>query len=99
MTKYNPNVYILGARPELWLTPRDRNDEFFTPTEMRLSVEQPDGVIVTYSGAEMTLASGYYYVLYRPLLIGWYEYEGWVKDGTGREAAQTRGFEVTDRVY
>jgi hypothetical protein len=67
---------------------------------MRLSVEQPDGVIVTYSGGELIMvASGYFYALYRPLTIGWYEYEGWVKDGNGRENAQTRGFEVVDRVY
>jgi hypothetical protein len=98
VASYDPNVYVLGARPELRLAPVDEDGLFFAPTEMRMSIEQPDGVIVTYSGAELTLASGYYYVMYRPPTIGWYEYEGWVKDSAGREIAQTHGFDVIDRV-
>jgi len=95
----NPNVYVLGGKPEIDITPLDLNNNFFQPTLMRLSIKQPDGVIVTYSGADLTLASGYYFTLYRPPVIGWYEYETWARDGIGREATATNGFEVIDRVY
>jgi hypothetical protein len=97
MVRYN--VYVLGGKPEIDLTFTDTDDEAFAPSESRLSIKQPDGVIVTYSGGDMTLASGYMFVLYRPPTIGWYEYEGWGKDGNGREIASTNGFEVIDRVY
>jgi hypothetical protein len=97
MTK--PSVYILGGKPELSLTPTDQNGDFFTPSEMRLSVKAPSGTILTVSGADLLIASGYYFYEYKPDAIGWYEYEAWVKDAGGREIAQTNGFEVTDRVY
>lgn len=94
-----PNRYVLGAKPELDITPTDLDGVFFVPNESRLSVKQPDGVIVTYSGIDMTVVvSGYLYVLYQPPIVGWYEYEAWVKDGSGREATQTNGFDVIDRV-
>lgn len=98
MTK--PNVYVLGGTPELDVTPVDQNGDFFVPSQMRLSIKAPSGTITTVSGAELILASGgYYYYEYKPLTIGWYEYEAWVKDSANREIAQTNGFEVTDRVY
>lgn len=96
MTK--PNSYVLGSKPELDITPTDLDGVFFVPNESRLSVKQPDGTIVTFSGGDMVVASGYLYVLYQPQTVGWYEYEAWVKDGAGREAAQTNGFDVIDRV-
>ena len=94
-----PNVYILGSKPRLKLTFTDEDGDAFAPSESRLSIKQPDGVIITYSGGEMTQASGYMFVLYRPPVIGWYEYEGWGLDGLGQEVANTKGFDVIDRVY
>lgn len=100
---YKPNVYILGGKPEIDLTTTDINGDPMIPVLSRLSIKQPDGQIITYSGGDFTIASGYQfmyqYILYRPPTIGWYEYEGWVSDGAGREDAATRGFEVKDRVY
>jgi len=93
------NTYILGGTPEINITAYDRDGVAFEPTETRLSIKQPDGVTITYSGADLTLGSGYQWTLYRPPIRGWYEYESWVKDGTGREATETNGFEVIDRVY
>jgi hypothetical protein len=98
MTK--PSVYVLGGKPELDLLFLDVNGVPFTPVEMRLSIKEPGGTIITVSGSDMTLVSGgAYSYLYRPPTVGWYEYEGWGKDGTTREVAQTNGFEVIDRVY
>lgn len=98
-----PNIYVLGSKPELDLTFTDLDDEAFTPVLMRLSVKAPDGTILTLSGAEMTSSvtvSGMFYYLYALSGgIGWYEYEGWGRDGNGREIAETNGFEVIDRVY
>lgn len=94
-----PHVYVLGSKPQLELNPTDQNGVFFTPSEMRLTVKEPDGDIFTVSGAEMTLASGYYFYEYKPLTRGWFEYEGWCTDSAGREIAATNGFEVVDRVY
>lgn len=94
-----PNVYVLGSKPRLKLTFLTDEGVPFDPTESRLSVKQPDGDIITYSGGDMLQASGYLYVTYRPPAIGWYEYEGWGKDGLDQEVAKTKGFEVIDRVY
>lgn len=94
-----PNVYVLGAVPEIDVTPKDLDGIFFVPNESRVSIKEPDGDVITYSGGDLTLASGYLFLLYRPEMIGWYEYETWVKDGTGREATDTNGFDVIDRVY
>lgn len=94
-----PNVYVLGSKPKLRLDFTTEDDVTFTPLEVRLSVKQPDGEIITYSGGDLTQASGYMYTLYRPPVVGWYEYEGWGKDGLGQEVAKTKGFEVVDRVY
>lgn len=93
------NTYVLGGTPEIDLTAYDKNNNTFTPTEARLSIKQPDGAIVTYSGGDLTQGSGFLYLLYRPPVIGWYEYEGWVKDPNGREVSSTNGFDVIDRVY
>lgn len=97
MTK--ANIYVLGGKPELLLTPTDQNGDFFTPSAMRLSIKEPDGDIITVSGADMVTASGYFFYQYNPETKGWYEYEGWVRDSAGRERAETNGFEVIDRVY
>lgn len=94
-----PNRYVLGGTPEIDVTTTDQNGITFVPVAMRLSIKQPDGVIITLSGGDLTIASGYMYYLYRPLTIGWYEYESWVRDGTGREDTATNGFDVYDRVY
>ena len=100
MTDVNPNVYVLGGTPELRLEFYDTDGNPFIPIESRLSIKEPSqGNITTLSGADLFTASGYLYYLYRPLVIGWYEYEGWGMDGTGREIAKTNGFEVIDRVY
>ncbi len=79
--------------------PTDTNGQFFVPTASRLSIKRPDGIIITLSGADLTIASGYLYYEYEPPTIGWYEYEGWVQDAGGREITQSNGFEVVDRVY
>ena len=103
MAKYNE--YVLGGTIELDLTVYDTNNHPFIPNEGRISVKDPTGTITTYSGGvgvvggELIQASGYMYVLYRPPIIGWYEYESWAKDGTGREPTSTNGFEIIDRVY
>jgi len=98
---FNPSVYVLGGKPELKLTFENTSGFPFTPTEVRLSIKAPDGDITTVSGAEMniTTISGVYTYLYKPDTIGWYEYEGWGKDSSGREIADTSGFEVIDRLY
>lgn len=95
----NPNVYVLGGKPDLSLTPTDQNGDFFTPTAMRLSIKEPDGDFITFSGEDLVLASGYYFYRYHPETIGWYEYEGWVRDSEGREITETKGFEIIDRAY
>lgn len=94
------NRYVLGTKPRLKLIPKDINGIFFVPNESRISVKEPTGDIITYSGADLTIVtSGYLFVIYRPPVRGYYEYEGWVKDGNGLEDAATNGFEVYDRVY
>lgn len=92
------NRYVLGTHPKLKVTTTDIDGVTFIPSEMRLSVKAPTGTITTYSGADMTVASGYLYIIYNPETTGWYEYEGWVKDGVFEDAS-TRGFEIYDRVY
>ncbi len=94
-----PNRYVLGTTPELDVTPKDQDGIFFVPSLARLSIKSPTGDITTVSGGELTLASGYYFYIYRPDTTGWYEYEGWVRDSDGREKAETKGFEIYDRVY
>ncbi len=93
-----PHRYVLGSKPEIDVTPTDLDGIFFVPTQSRVSIKEPTGNIVTYSGIDLTLASGYLYLLYEPQIVGWHEYEVWVMDGSGREAAKTNGFEVYDRV-
>lgn len=94
-----PNRYVLGSKPELDVTFYNTEGVRFTPSEYRLSVKEPTGTIVTYSGGELTQGSGYLYVLYKPPLVGYYEYEGWGKDGAGREIASTASFEIYDNLY
>lgn len=97
--------YVLGSTSELNLTVYSTANVAFIPNEARISIKAPTGDITTVSGGlgipggELVPASGYLYYLYRPPVIGWYEYESWAKDGTGREIAATNGFEVIDRVY
>lgn len=93
-----PNRYILGAKPELSIYPKTPSGIFFVPAAMRISVKQPDGLITTFSGGDFTQATDYLFVLYQPQIVGWYEYEAWIQDSNGREAAATNGFEVLDRV-
>lgn len=100
-----PNEYVLGGTIELDLEVYDTDNHPFIPNEGRITVKDPTGLITTYSGGvnipdgDLIQASGYMYTLYRPPIIGWYEYESWAKDGTGREPTTTNGFEIIDRVY
>jgi hypothetical protein len=112
-----PHRYVLGGNQELDMAFKDLNGIYFVPNASRLSIKQPDGVIVTLSGGQLIMASGYldipdsngrlistyvspyFYTLYRPPTTGWFEYESWVRDGTGREDTETAGFEVIDRVF
>ena len=94
-----PHRYVLGGNEEIFFTPKDQDGIFFVPSEMRLSIEDPQGVIFTVSGAGLTTASGYLSYLYKPVLKGWHQYEVWVKDGNGREKVETAGFEVYDKVF
>jgi hypothetical protein len=98
-TLTKPHRYVLGSKPEIDLTVYNEEGVRFTPSESRLSVKDPTGVITTYSGGDLTQGSGYLFVLYKPLLVGYYEYEGWAKDGAGREIASTASFEVYDKLY
>ena len=98
-SRAHTNRYVLGTHPRLKVTSVDTDGVTFVPSEIRLSVKNPTGTITTYSGADMTTASGYMFVIYNPETTGWYQYEGWVKDGNGLEDVATRGFEVYDLVY
>lgn len=91
--------YVLGSKPRLKVAGTDEDGVLFIPTESRLSIKEPSGTIITYSGGDMFVASGYLFIYYNPPTTGWYQYEGWVKDGNGLEDANTRGFEVYDLVY
>lgn len=96
-----PNVYVRGGRPEIVITTTDTDGNPFIPLEARLSVEEPDGTVITYSGGDMFMgtASGYLYVDYRPPTRGWYQYDTWVKDGYGREDTDRNGFEVVEGIF
>lgn len=97
-----PNVYELGGKIEIDLTPYDTEGVPFIPTYARLTIEEPDGTMITYSGGfgvsggELTTASGFLYTLYKAPQRGWYSYEQWAADSTGREGMFTGGFEVSD---
>ena len=91
--------FVLGGNLEIVSTPTDQDGIFFVPSEMRLSIEDPQGVIVTISGGGITTASGYMSYIYKPQLKGWHQYETWVKDPSGREIVKTDGFEVYDKVF
>lgn len=91
--------YVLGTHPRIKVTTTDTDGVTFVPSEIRLSIKSPDGTITTYSGADLTTASGYQYIIYSPQTVGWYQYESWVKDANGLEDAATKGFEIYDLVY
>lgn len=93
------NRYVLGSTPRLKVTSLDQDGIFFVPTESRLSVKDPAGTIYTWSGAELTTASGFMYHIFNPNQTGWYQAEAWVKDGDGLEDAATWGFEIYDLVH
>ena len=99
MTSTSLNTYVLGAKPRIKITTVDVDGITFIPSEIRLSIKEPSETIITYSGGELLAGSGYMYTYYSPPLVGWYQYEAWVKDGNGLETAETRGFEVIDLVY
>lgn len=98
MTK--PNVYVRGGKPEIIIVTTDLNGNVFIPTEARLSVEDPLGNVITYSGGDMLMdtASGYLYVDYRPSVRGWYSYDSWVKEDV-REDTDRNGFEVVEGIF
>lgn len=91
--------FVLGSKPMLKVSTVDENGVTFIPSEIRVSIKEPDGTVLTYSGGDLTTASGYMYLYYQPDATGWHQWEAWVKDGNQREAAETRGFEVYDLVY
>lgn len=100
--KDKPNRYVLGTSPRLKVIPKDEQGIFFVPTLSRLSVKHPSGTIYTWSGGDLTLASGYlFYILPTSVAdqTGWYQYESWVKDGNGLEDGATKGFEIYDLVH
>lgn len=100
MTK--PNEYILGGTVAVRAKFTDDAGTGVTPIEMRISVKEPSGTILTVSGGDLTpfaTISGMFFFMYRPPTIGWYEYESWGKDGNGNEVVQTNGFEIVDRLY
>jgi hypothetical protein len=100
MTVDIPSKYTLGGTIEIDLTTYDTNNIVFIPSESRLSVKDPVGAILTVSGDAFTATSGsMQFYIYRPPYTGWYEYEIWVKDNSGREVVKSRGFDVVDRVY
>lgn len=93
-----PHVYELGSSPELILAFTDTNDDSFFPSEVRLTIEQPDGVLFTVSGADLdvTTISGSMTYVYTPTMAGWYSVEGWGKDGADRQITKAHGFEVSN---
>ena len=93
-----PNEYNLGGNVDILSTPTDLQDVFFVPQESRLSIKEPSGTIITVSGADITVASGYMVYEYKPPTVGWYQYEWWHREDT-KEVVKTLGFEVTDKVY
>ena len=94
----DPHRYVLGGKPEIYVTTTDLAGITFIPSEIRLSIKEPSGIIVTVSGADMITASGYMSYFYRPPTKGWYATETWVKDGNGREDTAAGGFEVYDPI-
>ena len=96
---YKPNVYSLGARPEIRIAVVDDAGAVVQPTEARLSIQDASGTITTVSGADMTWTdSTYYAYTYYPTASGFYSYEAWAKDSSGREVADSNSFHVYDRV-
>jgi hypothetical protein len=94
-----PNQYTLGAQPEIRLATTDTNGDPVSPTLARLSIERPTGETITVSGGDMT--DNTTYLAYRFTTasgIGFYEYEAWVRDSSGNEAATAHGFYISDRV-
>jgi hypothetical protein len=94
------NVYSLGGTEQIRAKFSDPGKNAVAPSEMRISIKDPLGQILTVSGAGLTphqTISGMFYTMYRPLVVGWYEYESWGKDGNGNEVVQTNGFEVIDK--
>lgn len=94
-----PNTYNLGSSPEILLAFEDTDDDPFIPVFVRLSIEEPTGTITTVSGEDMNIiASGTLSYVYNPPVKGWYSYEGWGRDSSGREIARSSGFEVVDTI-
>lgn len=54
-----PNEYVLGGNQEIDLASKGQDGIFFVPSESRLSIKRPSGVIITLSGGDLTQASGY----------------------------------------
>lgn len=95
-----PGKYNLGGTVEIDLTAYDTSNIVFIPTETRLSIKEPTGNIVTVSGTALITTSGnMQFYIYRPPFTGWFAYECWVKDNSGREVVKSSGFEVVDVVF
>lgn len=94
-----PNVYEFGSYPEILLAFTDTEGIPFVPPIVSLSIREPDGVLITVSGSDMTVLSGSIMsYIYQPRLIGWHEYYGLGNDNAGREIVRTNGFEVITQV-
>lgn len=94
-----PNVYQLGAAPEITLAFTDTEDDPFVPSYVSLSIEKPDGTIIVVSGEHMdVVSSGVLSYVYHPDQIGWYSYVGWGEDNADREIAKSNGFEVVAQI-
>jgi hypothetical protein len=97
-----PDEFVLGGTQRIRAKFTDDYVYGVTPLEMRISLKDPLGEILTVSGGDLlvdTTTSGQFYFVYRPPLVGWYEYESWGKDGNGNEVVETAGFEIVDRLY
>jgi hypothetical protein len=105
LTETRPDELILGGTLDVRAKFTDPAGLGITPIESRISVKAPTGDIYTVSGGDLlpvtspTTISGMYYFVYRPEVIGWYEYESWGKDANGNERVETNGFEIKDRLY
>lgn len=101
------NKYNLGGTVEIDLTTFDVNNASFIPSETRLSIKEPIGTLITVSGGNSDLlttidttgSGNMQYYIYRPPYTGWYAYEVWAKDNSGREIVKYKGFEIEDVVF
>lgn len=88
--------FELGGNVKLSETTEDEDGNAFIATDSRLSVQDPTSSVFTVSGEGMVLASGEMSYLYTPFVRGFYNYEFWWVDPSGREFVTAHGFDITD---